>query len=286
MSALFAHNKKTIIGILGILGYFATVEDTCIKTACNDTYIFYEGENITIAHVFFQLNKNKEDGSILQNNGDYYNKTSICESIPVTMKCYYYDRCHKYSCYFNSNKVLPERQLISLWTFFFLVLGIPIAILVLSLRCNCNCFCCNCGCCSSSVIKAVVLSITITWTLTALIIGILGGIGFIDNSNKEYYQVNCCKEQSASNGQIVNVIKVTMELTLINSDWHIDRPQYTYLDVNKNKCEQVDQIIPCYYSSADNSISNIRIHNSMFGMMVIPILAGIVASFLSGTMIR
>ena len=285
--AVFVAISIIAIGTSGIRGYFAAVEDTCIKTACNDIDIFYEGENITIAHVFFQLNKNKEDGSIFQKNGEYYNKTSTCESIPVTIKCYYYvEECYRRFCV-PIYKLLPVRQLTPLWAFFFLVLGIPIAILVFSLewynwRCNGN----YCGCCSSSVIKAIVLSITITCTLTALAIGILGGIGFIDNQNKECYKVNCSKEQSALNGQIINVIKVTMELTLINSDWLIDKPQYTYLDINKNNCEQVDRIISCYYSLAENSISNIRIHNFMFFMMFVPILAGIVASFFSGTMIR
>jgi len=251
------------VGISGILGYFDTVEDTCIVTNCTNTNFFYQSHNQTIAHVFIELNR-ETSGGLSEKNSDYYDDKSDCSQIPEVVKCYYFkEDCYRNrrGTYCTPEKLLPIRQIMPLWSLFFLTLIIPILIIVFSIGSIRKCSICNkCGQCTP-LKENIILGGAILYDVIIIIIIVLGCLGFFTGTSVDCLKVNCTLDEDVSGSHVVNFTKITIETTQFDSAWHLLQPQYTYLDHTKNNCKQVDDIIPCYYFA--NQVSIERIQNTL-----------------------
>jgi len=267
------------VEISGILGYLDTKESECIVTSCNDTKLFNNGNDQTIAHVFIQLNQDTSKG-LSQQNSDYYDVKNVCEQIPEVVKCYSYHVCGKWSC---KDYIYPVRQLNPIWALFSLCLFAPICILTFTcIHCckpYCGSSCCN-SCCGywKPYGKWTTVGTIVLGLFGIIVLMIVGILGFLDNSTTQCLKTGCTLEESIDNSRVVKDTKVTIALTQFDSQWHLQQLQYTYLDHSKHDCSQVDNIIPCYVR--DNNISTERIQNSIFGMLAIPLIFGIVATCL------
>lgn len=287
------------VGITGILGYLDTTEDDCYVDACNDTVLFYQGKNTSFAHVFIRSAKNGPPlagKGLIQRNGDYYN-ISDCKLIPETIKCYYYEKTCVYyrggeSCYPISEQLLPIRQLFPCWAFFFTILLLPGLILWYTETHVGDPTCTSCAPAKEFCIIWSRIPRSVAWGLSmfCLIVSVsimtLGLTGILGNELVICQNINCSLKETVSKGQMVNGTSITIESVQYNSLWHIEKPQFTYLDSSKNDCAEVDDIIPCLYSPADHSINTSWIPNNYFLIMLVPIILCILCITISALYIK
>ena len=247
------------IALVGIFGQFQITEK-CLVTDCSHETLFYQGDYTQFTRLKLQFDRVEQD-KIKETNGEVYSFATNCTQVPDVHDCYF----HEGKCYSRGPCALDEmwgvREWAWGWIAFLLLLVIPGLVLGLT-----RSLYCDCGRCKLNRPGRIVLIVSgFVYAGLVLTFMIVGGLGFYDNIPEQCLKSACAVESTIGpDNRWVDVPKVTLMSYRFNEKMMPKKLEYTYYAYDKTDCSEIPSLIPCYYSTGQNRISIVRVHNPIF----------------------